>query len=391
VLAFKGVRVFDASQGLAGPYCAMLLAQHGATVIKLEPPGGDWSRGIGTRRGDQTALSLSANRGKRSLALDLKQPGAIEVVERAASQCDVVLESFRPGVAARIGLDYTKLAARRPGLVYASISGYGQTGPYAEKPGTDTVLQAFSGIMSLNRDSSGKPGRIGFLAVDMTTGLYAFQAVSAALYARLAGGPGQYLDVSLMQTCAALLGQRIVDMGIEGPGEPQAINPPAGVYRTRDAWVAIAQSNEGMFASLCDALERPDLKADPRYATSALRGANSATLITSVAESFLTRDTADWIERITARGGLVNPVNSLEQWAADPHVRATRAAPTIDWPGVGAFPLPRIPGAPEPQADEPRGAWPAIGADGRAALAELGFNASEIDDLRARAVLIEPK
>jgi len=389
VLAFSGIRVFDASQGLAGPYCAMLLAQHGATVIKLEPPQGDWSRGIGSRFGDQSALSISCNRGKRSLVIDLKQPGATQVVQQAASRCDVVLEGFRPGVAARLGLDYAQLAAARPGLIYASISGYGQEGPYSERPATDTVIQAFSGMMSLTRDREGRPSRVGFLVVDMTTGLYAFQAVSAALYARLRGGPGQRLDISLMQAAASLMSQRIVEMGLEG-GEPQVFNAPAGVYRTQDAWVAIALSNEDQFTALCQALERPDLRADPRYVNFVERARHLAPLLEAVSQTFLTRDTATWVARINQAGGLANPVLDLPQWSRDPHVQAVRAAPLTHWAPVGDFPLPRIPGAAEPQAGDPRADWPTLGAGGSASMHELGFSAEEIEDLKRRSILIEP-
>jgi crotonobetainyl-CoA:carnitine CoA-transferase CaiB-like acyl-CoA transferase len=389
ILAFSGLRVFDASQGLAGPYCAMLLAQHGATVIKLEPPQGDWSRGIGSRFGDQSPLSISCNRGKHSLVIDLKQPGATQAVQRAASQCDVVLEGFRPGVAARLGLDYTELAAKRPGLIYASISGYGQDGPYSERPATDTVIQAFSGMMALNRDVEGRPSRVGFLVVDMTTGLYAFQAVSAALYARLRGGPGQRLDISLMQAAAALMSQRVVEMGLEG-GEPQVFNAPAGVYRSSDAWVAIALSNEDQFTALCTALERPDLRADPRYANFVERARHLAPLIEAVSQTFLTRDTATWVQRINAAGGLANPVLNLSQWSQDPHVQAVRAAPVTHWAPVGDFPLPRIPGAAEPLAGDPRADWPTLGAAGAQSLEVLGFSADEIEDLRQRKILIEP-
>jgi len=389
-LAYEGIRIFDASQGLAGPYCAMLFAQHGATVIKLEPPQGDWSRGIGSRYGDQSPLSLSCNRGKRSLMIDLKQPGATQVVQRAASQCDVVLEGFRPGVAARLGLDPAALAALNPGLIYASISGYGQDGPYSERPATDTVIQAFSGMMAVNRDAQGSPSRVGFLVVDTTTGLYAFQAVSAALFARFRGGPGQRLDISLMQAAAALMSQRVIEASLAG-GEPQAFNAPAGVYRTRDAWIGIALSNEGQFTALCEALERPDLRADPRYESFETRAAHLSGLVESVAQTFLTRDTATWVSRINDAGGLANPVNTLAQWSQDPHVQAVRAAPTVHWPAVGSFPLPRIPGADEPMPGDPRADWPTLGAHGSEALAQLGFSADEIADLRQRGILIEPK
>ncbi len=386
ILAFKGLRVLDASQGLAGPYCAMLLAQHGATVVKVEPAQGDWSRGIGKRHGEHTGLSLACNRGKRSVVLDLRKPGAPAAVQRIARHCDVVLESFRPGVAARIGLGYEALAAVRPGLIYASVSGYGQSGPRSEDPGTDTVIQAFSGMMSLNPDAQGHPNRIGFLVVDTLTGLYAFQAVSAALYARRAGAPGQHLDISLMQSAAAFLGQKLIEASLSS-GPVKAINAPAGIYRSRDGWVAIALSNEDHFTALCQALERPDLRADPRYASFETRADHQSELQAQIAACLLTRETADWVARISQAGALANPVNTLAQWSQDPHVQAVQAVLPVDLPGVGEFMWPRIPGVPAPDNDDPRGRYCGIGEDGADALAELGLSSDEIEALRRDAVL----
>jgi crotonobetainyl-CoA:carnitine CoA-transferase CaiB-like acyl-CoA transferase len=388
VLAFQGLRVLDASQGLAGPYCAMLLAQHGATVVKVEPAQGDWSRGIGKRYGEHTGLSLACNRGKRSVVLDLRKPTAPAALQSIARHCDVVLESFRPGVATRIGLGYEALSSVRPGLIYASVSGYGQSGPRSEDPGTDTVIQAFSGMMSLNPDAQGQPNRIGFLVVDTLTGLYAFQAVSAALYARLAGGPGQRLDISLMQSAAAFLGQKLIEASL-ATGPTKAINAPAGIYRSRDGWVAIALSNEDHFTAVCTALERPDLRADPRYASFETRADHQAVLQAEVAACLLQRDTADWVQRITQAGALANPVNSLDRWSADPHVQAVQAAPRVDLPGVGSFMWPRIPGVAAPDADDSRAHFAGIGEDGGTALAALGLSETEISGLRQEGVLIE--
>lgn len=388
VLAFRGLRVLDASQGLAGPYCAMLLAQHGATVVKVEPAQGDWSRGIGQRHGEHTGLSLACNRGKRSVVLDLRRPSGPQALQAIARHCDVVLESFRPGVAARIGLGYDALASVRPGLIYASVSGYGQTGPRSEDPGTDTVIQAYSGMMTLNPDAQGQPNRIGFLVVDTLTGLYAFQAVSAALYARLAGGPGQKLDISLMQSAAAFLGQKLIETSLAS-GPVKAINAPAGIYRSRDGWVAIALSNEEHFSALCQALERPDLRADPRYASFETRADHTAVLQAEVAACLLQRDTTDWVQRISAAGALANPVNSLQTWSADPHVQAVQAAPQVSLPGVGEFMWPRIPGIAAPSGDDPRAQFAGIGEHGGQALAELGLSENDIQTLRDEGVLVE--
>jgi crotonobetainyl-CoA:carnitine CoA-transferase CaiB-like acyl-CoA transferase len=387
-LPYRGLRVLDASQGFAGPHCAMLLAQHGAQVTKLEPPEGDWSRGIGRRYGDQSALALAGNRGKRSLAIDIKRPGAQDVVRRIADQCDVVIESFRPGVAQRLGLGYDALRATNPGLIYASVSGYGQDGPYAQRAGTDMVIQAFSGMMSVNRDIEGRPGRIGFLVVDTLTGLYAFQAVSSALYARLAGDGGRRLDISLMQSSAAFLGLKIIQAALEGE-QPAALNAPAGVYRTRDGSITVTLSKEEHFSALCRAIGRPDLRADPRYASFETRAAHLGELVEAVGTELLRGDTADWLARIEAAGGLANPVNTLRQWLADPHVQATGAAPSVELPGVGSIAVPQIPGIEPPAPSDPRSHWPGIGTEGSAVLRDFGFADEEIERLRAASILIE--
>ena len=387
-LPYQGLRVFDASQGLAGPQCAMLLAQHGAQVIKLEPPEGDWGRGVGRRYGDHTALALASNRGKRSLVLDMKRPGAQQVASRIAGQCDVVIESFRPGVAERLGLGYEALRADNPQLIYASISGYGQEGPYAERPGTDTVIQAFSGMMSFNRDAAGQPTKVGFLVVDTLTSLYAFQAISSALYARLAGGGGRRLDVSLMQASAAFLGLKAIEASLEGD-RPKALNSPAGVYRTRDGWVSVTLSKEAHYDALCRALGRPDLREDPRYANFETRADHQAELMQAIAAELLRDDAASWIARIEQAGALASPVNTMRQWLADPHVQAVDAAVWTDLEGVGRIAVPRIPGVEPPAPSEPRAHFPGIGTDGSAVLREFGFEDTEIERLRAEAVLIE--
>jgi crotonobetainyl-CoA:carnitine CoA-transferase CaiB-like acyl-CoA transferase len=201
---FRGVRVLDLSQGVAAPYAAMLLAQGGADVVKVEPPEGDWSRRLGTRYGDQSVFSIAANLGKRSIVLDLKTAADRAVVHGLAGRADVVLESFRPGVAARLGVGYDELSATNRRLLYVSVSGFGQSGPESQRPAMDPILQAFAGMIATNAGPDGVPHRVVPIVVDMSTGLYTFQALSAALYARRDEPAGRYLDVTLMQSAAAL-------------------------------------------------------------------------------------------------------------------------------------------------------------------------------------------
>jgi crotonobetainyl-CoA:carnitine CoA-transferase CaiB-like acyl-CoA transferase len=213
---YRGLRVLDFGQGIASPYCAMLLGVYGAEVIKVEPPEGDWSRYLGTTYGSHTALSAVYNRGKHSLCLDLKHDEGIRIARRLAGDCDVFIEGFRPGVAARLGIGYEDLARDNPGLIYLSVSGFGQVGPYSKRPGSDSVAQAFSGLVSVNVGNDKTPHRVGTTISDVATGVYAFQAIAAALFARATVGTGRWIDISLTQSTAALLGHKVAEHVLEG-------------------------------------------------------------------------------------------------------------------------------------------------------------------------------
>ena len=388
--AYSGLRVLDLGQGVAAPYCAMLLAMHGADVVKLEPLEGDWSRGLGTGYGGaQTAMSAHYNRGKRSVALDLKSPAGREVALLLADRADVVVENFRPGVAERLGLGYPALAARNPRLLYLSISGFGAVGPYAQLPCTDSVAQAFSGMMSVNLGNDRAPHRVGTTIVDTLSGLYAAQALGVALYARERSGQGRRLDVSLTQCAAAVLGYKLAEHILEG-GAPRALNVPTGVYRTADGWIMIALVKEEQFPRLATALGRPDLAADPRFADFAAR-ARHADPLGEILGTILPSDTtAGWLARLRAADILADRINGFDDWLADPHVVATSGAVRVVQPGIGEFRTPRTPGI-VAAADAAMRPAPGIGEDGRAILAELGLTDEAIGRLAADGVLGLPE
>ena len=388
-LPYSGLKVIDLSQGLAGPLCTMLMAQHGADVIKVEPAAGDWSRHLGTRHAGRTALEIAGNRGKRSIALDMKQPGAVLAVKRMAAKADVFVEAFRPGVADRLGVGYAALSADNPELIYLAVSGYGQSGPYAQRPATDTVVQAFSGMMALNRDQTGRPARINFLAPDTIAGLFAFQAVAAALYGRRDSSRGQFLDVSLIQSSAAFLTHKIVEARLEGDA-PRQLNAPAGVYQTRDGWMAITLNKEAQFAALCRAIGRDDLTADPRFGSFVSRFDNRVDLIPEIQKAVLGRGTDDWLAIFARHDVISDRINSPRDWLADPHVLATDAYRDIEIPGLGPVPIPAVPGVVPPAAGEARGEWPLIGAHGPEILGEHGYSAAEIETLVQSGALIKP-
>jgi crotonobetainyl-CoA:carnitine CoA-transferase CaiB-like acyl-CoA transferase len=383
--AYAGLRVLDLGQGVAAPYCAMLLAMHGAEVVKLEPLAGDWSRGLGTRYGDHTAMSAHYNRGKKSLALDLKCAAARDIATALAERADIVIESFRPGVAARLGLGWEALHARNPRLLYVSVSGFGQDGPYAQLPCTDSVAQAFSGLAAVNLGNDGAPHRVGAIIVDTLTGLYAAQAVGVALYARERRGCGQRLELSLAQSAAAILGHKLSEHVLED-GRPRSLNTPTGAYRTGDGWLIFALLREDDYVRLVGALGRPELAQEPRFADFAARAANAAELVGIVGEILAADTTAAWLKKLRAADVLADRVNGFDDWLADPHVVATGGAVAIDHPDIGRFFTPRTPGIP-PAADAAMGPAPRIGEHGRAILAELGIADAAIAGLAADGVL----
>ncbi|HTZ37790.1 MAG TPA: CoA transferase [Stellaceae bacterium] len=386
--AYSGLRVLDLGQGIAAPYCAMLLAMHGAEVVKLEPPGGDWSRGLGRRYGDHTAMSATFNRGKKGLALDLRAPAAREVALRLADAADIVVEGFRPGVAARLGLGYEALAARNPRLIYVSVSGFGQEGPHIGLPCTDSVAQAFSGLAALNIGNDGAPHRVGALIVDALTGLYAAQAVGVALYARERRGCGARLDLSLTQSAAAVLGHKLAEHVLED-GRPQVINVPTGAHRARDGWVMIALLREADFARLVAALGAPGLASDPRFASFAARAENAAAIFAELGAVFARETTAHWLAALRAADILCDRINGFDDWLADPHVVATGGAVAVAPGDMPRFKVPRTPGA-SAAADAALPPAPRIGEHGRAILADIGLDAAAIARLAAEGALMLP-
>jgi crotonobetainyl-CoA:carnitine CoA-transferase CaiB-like acyl-CoA transferase len=386
--AYSGLRVLDLGQGIAAPYCAMLLAMHGADVVKLEPPGGDWSRGLGKRYGDHTAMSAHFNRGKRGLALDLRAPAGREIALDLAKRADIVIEGFRPGVAARLGLGYDALAALNPRLLYVSVSGFGQEGPHIGLPCTDSVAQAFSGLAALNTGNDGAPDRVGALIVDALTGLYAAQAVGVALYARERNGKGARLELSLTQSAAAILGHKLAEHVLEG-GSPQIINVPTGAHRTKDGWVMIALLREADFVRLVTALGVPELATDPRFASFAARAQNSPAIFAALAAIFARETTAHWLAVLREADILSDRINGFDDWLADPHIVATGGAVAVEPADMPAFKVPRTPGIPG-AVDAALSPAPRIGEHSRAILAELGFNEDAIARLVAERVVLLP-
>jgi len=376
---YRGVKVLDFGQGIASPYCAMLLGVYGADVIKVEPPEGDWSRYLGTTYGNHTTLSAVYNRGKRSLCLDMKHKDGIAIARRLAREADVLIEGFRPGVAERLGLGYESLSKDNAGLVYLSVSGFGQSGPYAKRPGSDSVAQAFSGLVSVNIGTDGVPHRVGTTISDVVTGVYAFQAIATTLFARATVGTGRWIDVNLCQSTAALLGHKVAEFILEG-GAPRALNVPAGTYQTQDGWMMVTLVNEPQYKRLCGAIGREDLATDPRFADFARRADSADALIPQLREVFLVQPTDAWLTQLHAADIIAERILTPGEWLRNAHVEATKASVCQDTPGVGPVYSPRTPGIASLSEDLLCPA-PDVGQDSRAVLAEAGFAPAEIDGL----------
>ncbi|MEW6642143.1 MAG: CoA transferase [Pseudomonadota bacterium] len=369
---YRGLRVLDFGQGVASPYCGYLLAANGADVIKVEPPEGDWSRRLGTTYGSHSALSAVYNRGKRSLSLDLKRADAIDVARTLARTADVVIEGFRPGVMARLGLGYETLSQENPRLIYLSISGFGQEGPYAERPCSDSVAQAFSGLVAVNVGADGIPHRVGATLSDVCTGLYAFQAVSTALFARATVGRGRWIDISLTQSTAALLGHKFAEHALEG-GTPRPLNVPAGTYRTQDGWLMVTLVTEAQYRRLCSVLKREDLAEDPRFADFAHRADNAELLMDELRQVFPNGTTDMWLTQLHAADIIADRILNPSEWLRNAHVQATNGALSCETPLVGPVCAARTPGA-IGMTEASLSPAPQVGEHNRAILAGAGFD-----------------
>lgn len=381
---FAGLKVVDLSQGIAGPYCAMLLAQYGADVIKVEQPGeGDWARALGERYGQHSAFSVIGNLGKRSLALDLKSPQGKSVLWRLLDGADVFLEGFKPGTIARLGFGYDAVAARVPRILYLSISGFGQTGPLAERPAMDPVLQAYTGLMTENHGEDGIPHRVPVIVVDMSTALYAFQALSAALYARRDEARGRYIDVSLMQSATALQSIRMMATLLEG-GAMKPGGVPGGVFKTADGWMSIVATSDRHWQAVCEALAAPEHAADARFATRADRLANAVELYAWLRPALARQSSAHLSSRFVAAGVMHERLNNYAEFVEQPQVKAVDLLHWLAQAGFPAkVPVPALPGMAPPQDGTPRGTSPTVGQHSREILAEHGYTAAEIDALIA--------
>ncbi len=389
--AFAGMKVIDLTGGVAGPSCAMMLGQHGADVIKVETPhaGGDWSRILGRTYEDHSAFSIYGTMGKRSVALDLKTPEGKEVLWRLIKGADVFMEGLRPGTMDRLGFGYDAVSAHEPGILYYSISGFGQTGPLAARPAMDPVLQAFIGIVNENRgEHDNHPHRIAISLIDMFTGLLGFQAIATSLYVRREQTvkKGRYLEASLMQGGAMLSVIRMIAQYLER-GQAQRTSMPNGVFDTEDGQLNITMVRPTDWPTFCDAIQRNDLLEDPRFSTHAARGKNLDELYTVIRPIFKTWKTADIAKRFTERNLMNGKVNTYEEFLREEQVAATGIISWLTQPGVPEpIPMPNIPGLPPLESGTKRAHAPRLGEHTREVLTEYGYSDAEIAALFERKI-----
>jgi len=340
------VVVVDLSRVLAGPYCTMILGDLGATVIKVEQPGrGDDTRQFGPPYiAGESAYYLGLNRNKYSILLDFSTPEGKQRLLELMRTATVLVENFRPGTLQRQGLDYETLKAINPGLIYCSISGYGQTGPYASRPGYDFVAQAESGIMAVTGEIDGDPQRVGSPVGDVSAGMFACTAILAALRVRDRTGQGQHIDIALIETTMSLLSNVASNYLISGEEAPRFGNGhpnivPYQAFHTRDGHVVVSCGNDRLYQSLCRLLGREDLASDPRFATNPQRVRNRNELVPVLQEAFLARTTDEWLPELRAAGIPCGPINSVSQIFNDPHIQARGYVWECDHPKAGKIKL----------------------------------------------------
>jgi crotonobetainyl-CoA:carnitine CoA-transferase CaiB-like acyl-CoA transferase len=375
--------VLDLSQGIAGPYCAALLARQGADVIKVEPLSGDWSRTIASAREGLSAHAIACNAGKRSLALDASKPPARELLLRMARQADVLVQNYRPGAIERMGLAYETLAADNPRLVYLSITGFGPDGPDAHKAGSDSVLQALTGIAYANRGADGVPKRVPFVLPDTATALYAAQALGAALFAREREGKGRHVQISLLEACGSFLAGSILESALF-PQAKVALTVPSGVFRTSDGWLALVAVNDASFAAVLRAVGLDAWLADARFKTMQARQQNAAAVNEEVARRLATQSTEHWSGRLAAQDALFAPVLDYDGLRAWPQARHAGVFQDVEQPPYGRIPLPRLPGLAQNESIRPA---PRIGEHTNEVLRELGLDDAAIAALASAGAI----
>ena len=396
------MRVLDLSRVLAGPWASQVLADLGAEVIKVERPGGGddtrgwgppWLRDPSGAETSESAYFLSANRGKKSITVDLTRPEGQDLVRRLAACSDVVLENYKVGALDRYGLGYADLSALNPRLVYCSITGFGQTGPYRQRAGYDFLIQGMGGLMSLTGEPDGEPMKVGVAVLDIVTGMYAATAVLAALAHRERSGRGQHVDLALLDVQVATLANQAQSYLVTGSNPRRLGNAhpsivPYQAFATADGHIILAVGNDGQFARFCQVAGRPDLAADERFRANAGRVLHRAALVPELERVLAMRPSSDWIASLEAAGVPCGPINDLGQVFEDPQVRARGMRLEVPHPLAGTASLVASPIRLSGMPVAPGTAPPTLGQHTHEVLAEvLGLDEATRASLREVGVI----
>lgn len=341
--ALCGTTVLDLSQGIAGPHCACLLGDLGARVVKIEPPEGDWARSLGEGSGGTSPVFHAFNRGKEGVVLDIKTGPGRRAVARLAQTADVIVESNRPSVLQRFGLDYAELAARRPELIYVSLTGFGQSGPYSARAATDSVVQAYSGF-ALGASASAEPVRIRFGLIDVSAGLYASHAALAAYVVRLRTGRGQHLDINLAHAAAALQSYKIAEAAAAGPEGARELAAGIGTYRTTDGYIVLSAVRDKHLLGMLEVIGLRKLLEDSRFATRDARMNHQGELHALVAAALRAMPSAHWTKMMDTADLPCQEVLSYAAFRADPHARFHALVQEAAYGDAACLPTVRCPG-----------------------------------------------
>ena len=391
--ALENIKVVDLTRTLAGPFCTMMLGDMGADVIKIEEPErGDETRSWTPFWNGESTQFLSFNRNKRSLSVNLKEKEGLDVVLSLAAEADVMIESFRAGALERMGLGYEAVKAVNPDIIYCSISGYGRSGPLAEKPGYDLIIQAYSGLMHLTGEPDGSPLRVGFSLVDLFTGMMAYGSIMTALYNRDKTGKGQWIEAALLDGQVATMSYHAtgyMGTGVEphrlGSGHPSLV--PYQSFPASDGFFILGCANDGLWDRLCRAMERPDLLEDPRFKTNTDRVAHRSECIDTLSETFAAKTVSEWVDIISDAGVPCGPINRVSDVVKDPQVLARNMIADLPHPNVPDL---KVPSSPLKLMETPaslRMPPPLLGQHNGDILRELGYQPEQVEKLREKGVI----
>lgn len=383
---YEGLKVIDFSQGVAGPYCGMLLAQQGAEVIKVEPMDGDWARNLGQEYGEHSAFSVAANLGKKSIVIDLKNQKSLKIIDKIIKDVDVFIEGFRPGVIDKLGLGYERLKKDNPKLIYLSISGFGQKGPMSKKPAMDPVIQAFTGFMSENKGPDDIPHRTPIIVFDMATALYAMQIISATIFARISEKFGKKIEISLMESAAAFQSIRLMSGYMEGPYKHAS--SPSGTFKTKDGWIQLIVVKNHEFTKFCDAVGWNKFKDDLRFSSNTKRREHENFLTEEVQKLFANKPTDYWKNLLDQYQVQNEKVQSYKEFVESNQSKELNLISWLDQPTTGKlWPIPNIPGFSKLIENDNNSVAPSLGQHTKEILLNQGYTSEEILNLKIQKII----